>query len=118
MKKVVIIQAPAEKFITLTDEQRDSLKRILDDKDIVIVNFTFNKIGRLKELANNNEISAIIPHPILLKSKELSSVYEEHPDIKLLFDTEKIKNKRDKWDGFILVTDFKYIFEYKATKVN
>lgn len=86
MKKIVLLNKALENDI-LTEEQRSSLKRILNDQQLEVINYNYNyfKIKNLENLVKNNMIDVIILHPILKKSQELSWLFNNNPTVKFLF---------------------------------
>ena len=84
MKKVVLIDRAVKNDI-LTEEQRNSLKRILNDQQLEVINYTLTKIKKLDDLLKNSMIDAIILHPILKRSEDISWVFNNNPTVKFLF---------------------------------
>ena len=84
MKKVVLIDHAVKNDI-LTEEQRESLKQMLNDQQLVVISYTLTKIKKLDDLLKNSMIDAIILHPILKRSEDMSWVFNNNPTVKFLF---------------------------------
>ena len=84
MKKVVLINHAVKNDI-LTEEQRNSLQRILNDQQLEVINYNYYKIKNLENLIENNMIDVIILHPILKKSEDISQLFNNNPTVKFLF---------------------------------
>lgn len=84
MKKVVLIDRAVKNDI-LTEEQRESLKQLLNDQQLIVIRYTLTKIKKLDDLLKNSMVDAIILHPILKGSEDISWVFNNNPTVKFLF---------------------------------
>lgn len=128
MKKVILLNHAVDKDI-LTEEQRSSLERLLNDQQLEVINYNYYKIKNLENLVQNNMIDAIILHPILKKSEDISRLFNDNPTVKFVFpclNYTPIKHSKmmrfvkllDKptgaWCGWEVATRFMYIDIYDS----
>lgn len=89
MKKIIIYSNRNDMLgawipVRLDDGQRELLKRILKDDEIIEIENT-PESGGVMGIVNNHHIDAIVIDKTAAKRNQMSIFHEKYPDIKIIF---------------------------------
>ena len=119
MKKIIVYSKPdylgAYIPVRLDDGQRELLKKILNDDEIIEIENN-PKSGGVGGIVNTHKIDAIVIDKTAAKRNEMSIFHEKYPDIKIIFRVTFSKYTDDKtvktFGYFEVPKRYKYIEVY------
>lgn len=99
MKKIIVYSKPdylgAYIPVRLDDKQREVLKEILKDDEIIEIE-NKHESGGVGGIVNTHKIDAIVIDKTAAKRNEMSIFHEKYPDIKIIFRVTFSKYTDDK----------------------